>query len=98
MYAAITHLRNRAQALEDTADHLSHRVNSIAWQGFAADAMRRRADAAIVELRRCAHLHMDAASALDRHRQSALANPVGHAAHDLVDAVEGLASAIGGAL
>ncbi|BBH17653.1 hypothetical protein Back2_19400 [Nocardioides baekrokdamisoli] len=98
MYATITDLRDRARALEDSADRLAHRVGTIAWQGTAADAMRRRAGTAIAELRRCARLHDDAAAVLERHHQAALMNPVGHMADEAVGAVDGLASLVGGLL
>ena len=95
MYATITDLKNRARALDDTADHITHRVGTIAWEGFAANAMRHRAGGAVADLRRCARLHEEAAAALERHRQAALANPVGHLAHDALGAVNGMVTAIG---
>lgn len=98
VYAAITDLRTRARALDDTADRLSHRVGSIAWEGCAAEAMRSRAGSAVADLKRCARLHDEAAAALDRHRQAALANPVGHLAHGAAVAVDGLMSVVGGLL
>ena len=98
MYATITQLRERARARDATADHLTHRVGSIGWQGAAAEAMRSRAGAAVSELRRCARLHDEAAAALDHHRRAALANPVGHVAHDVIGLAHGLASAVGGLL
>lgn len=98
VYAAITDLRNRARALDDTADRLSRRVESIEWQGCAAEAMRGRAGSAVADLKRCARLHDEAAAALDRHRRAALANPVGRVAHEAVVAVDGLMSAVGGLL
>ncbi|HZP15852.1 MAG TPA: hypothetical protein VFA96_08540 [Nocardioides sp.] len=98
MYAAITDLRNRARALDDTADHLAHRISSMGWQGAAADAMRSRAAAAVSELRRCAHLHDAAATALDHHRRAALATPVGHAVEEAVGLARGVMSAVGGLL
>lgn len=98
MYAAITDLRNRARALDDIADRLAHRVGTIAWQGAAATAMRDRAGRAVADLRRCSRLHDEAAAALDRHRQAALANPAGRLAHGAVRSIDGLVSAVGGLL
>jgi hypothetical protein len=95
MYAAVIHLRNRAQALDELADHLSHRVADIGWQGFAAHAMRSRADDAVRNLRRCGQLHHEAAEALERHRRAALANPVGHIAHDAMSLASGAAAVLG---
>lgn len=98
MYATITDLKSRARALDDTADQVAHRINAIGWQGAASEAMRRRAGAAVSELRRCARLHDEAAAALEHHRRAALANPVGHLAQDVVGATGGLVSAMGSLL
>jgi hypothetical protein len=77
VYAAIVDLRSRARALDDTAGRLAARIGSVGWEGVAASAMRSRAHDALAELKRCASLHDEAAAALERHRQAALANPVG---------------------
>lgn len=95
MYAAITDLRNRARALDDIAERLTHRVGTVAWHGFAAEAMRRRAADALGDLRRCARLHDEAAACLERHRQAALANPAGQLAHEAVAVLDDLTAAVG---
>ena len=95
VYAATIDLRNRARALDEIADRLAHRAEAIGWQGYAAEAMRRRARDAVTELRRCAGLHDDAAEALERHRRAALANPVGQVAHGLMSVANDMVNTIG---
>lgn len=95
MYATINDLRMRALALDEAAAHLAHRVSAISWQGFAADAMRRRASRAIAELSECARRHREAADAIDRHRRAALTHPVGQLAHAAIGTIDELGSAVG---
>lgn len=95
MDRTITDLRMRARALDEAADHLTRRINTIAWHGFAADAMRHRAAGAIAELRESSRRHAAAADAVDRHRRAALANPAGQLAYTALGMVEDLGSAVG---
>jgi hypothetical protein len=60
-------LREQAEDIRREADRLLGRAESVPWHGLAADAMRLHAGERAAGLRHTAHLHDDAADALDRH-------------------------------
>lgn len=60
-------LRERADEIRDLAAGLTTSAREVAWQGVAADAMRRHVESRVLALHRTARLHEDAADALDRH-------------------------------
>ncbi|WP_395656667.1 hypothetical protein [Nocardioides sp.] len=60
-------LRERADEVRDLAARLSAAAREVAWQGVAADAMRRHVEGRVVALLRTARLHEDAAEALEQH-------------------------------
>jgi uncharacterized protein YukE len=60
-------LRERATEIRALADRLVASADRVAWEGLAADAMRRHVRDRATALQRTALLHDDAAEALDRH-------------------------------
>src|SRR4051812_23947347 len=89
MYGDTTAIRRRAAGLREQADdlraasvRLAALADAVAWQGLAADAMRRHAHDRAARLRRTAGLHDDAADALDRHAREV------ERLQDLIAAVE----------
>ncbi|MEZ5094472.1 hypothetical protein [Nocardioides sp.] len=60
-------MRDQAEDLRGQADELLARAEGVAWQGWAADAMRTHARDRVAALRTTATAHDDAAGALDHH-------------------------------
>ena len=60
-------LRERAEEVRDLAARLSASAREVAWQGVAAEALRRHVEVRVLALLRTAALHEDAAEALERH-------------------------------
>lgn len=94
-------LRERADEIRDEADRLVTCAETTAWQGLAADAMRRHTQERAAALRRTAGRHDDAAEALDHHarevdRVKDLIAAIEHRARRLIDAAQdGLAGLAG---
>jgi hypothetical protein len=60
-------MREQADDVRRQADALVARAETVAWRGWAADAMRNQARERGAALRSTAAAHDDAADALDRH-------------------------------
>lgn len=63
-------LREQAEELRLIADHLSARVDALAWNGRAAESMRRRVQDRTTHLRAAARDHDGAADAVGVHARA----------------------------
>jgi len=87
-------LRDQAADIRSEADRLVARTEAVGWLGRAGDALRERARQRALDLRRSAHLHDEAADALDRlarevDRVQRLIADLERRVHRLIDAARG---------
>ncbi len=84
-----TQLREQGDDIRADADRLVAEAEQVAWQGWAADAMRAHVARRAAGLRQAARAHDEAATALDRHadeveRLQALIAAIERRAHRLI--------------